>query len=339
MATKQIGKLNATLGIGPMSSEAIEATFRYSHYNRRQLMLIASKNQIDHKGGYVNNWNTKQYMTYIKQLKTTYSNSDVKVCRDHCGPGFNGIYNLDDTYATIKSDIENGFDLMHIDFCHFKGTNKAKIEETKKAIEYTLKLNPNILIEVGTDENLGANYSAPNLSEIKKEIDYIQSFCKPEFYVVQTGTLIKEINQVGKYNRNFADKISEMLVGNGVKLKEHNADYLTKEDLALRKHRIGALNIAPQLGVMQTTLVLNKCLTYGVDFQAFMDDAYKSKKWKKWLYKNKPTNQMLCSLIAGHYVFNSDNYQSIIAKLSECEDINEIIINSFMDLIGHYEQR
>ena len=68
----QQSKLSATLGIGPMSSEIIEAVFRFSHYYRKQLMLIASKNQIDYSGGYVNNWNTAQYCLYYIHIQQTY---------------------------------------------------------------------------------------------------------------------------------------------------------------------------------------------------------------------------------------------------------------------------
>ena len=34
------------LAVGPMSSEVIEAVFRYSHFHRTPLFLISSKNQI-----------------------------------------------------------------------------------------------------------------------------------------------------------------------------------------------------------------------------------------------------------------------------------------------------
>ena len=69
-------------------------------------MLIASKNQIDHSGGYVNNWTTDQYMKFIKEMIGKYPQSQVKICRDHCGPGFNGIHDIGDTYKTIESDIK-----------------------------------------------------------------------------------------------------------------------------------------------------------------------------------------------------------------------------------------
>ena len=67
-----IDKIVARFGIGPMSSETIEAVFRYSHFHRKQIMLIASKNQIDYSGGYVNHWTTKEYCSALYELKNKY---------------------------------------------------------------------------------------------------------------------------------------------------------------------------------------------------------------------------------------------------------------------------
>jgi len=328
--------MNSKIGLGPLSSEIIEAIFRYSHYFRKELMIIASKNQIDYNGGYVNNWTTKEFMDFIKEMRLKYLDSDVKICRDHCGPGFNNIFDLQDTYNTIKSDIENGFDLIHIDFCHFKGPKDEKLKETKKAIELCLSLNPKISIEVGTDENLGTNFGIINLEEIEKEIDFFTSFCKPEFYVVQTGSLVKEINQIGNFNKDFIKKISILIKSKGLKLKEHNADYLPKSEISLRKGIVDAMNIAPQLGVVQTSLILKKCLIYGIKFDEFLNEVYRGEKWRKWLNSNTQENKFLCFLIAGHYHFSSDNYKLIMSQLNEREDIREEIINSIMDLIDHY---
>ena len=61
--------INSKLGIGPMSSEVIEAVYRYSHFFRKELMLIVSKNQVDYTGGYVNNWNTEQNLGSIAFLR------------------------------------------------------------------------------------------------------------------------------------------------------------------------------------------------------------------------------------------------------------------------------
>ena len=329
--------INAKLAIGPMSSEIIEAVFRYSHYNRKELMLIASKNQIDYSGGYVNKWATPDYMSFVKEMKSKYQNSKVIICRDHCGPGFNGNFEIEDAYKTIKSDIENGFDLIHVDLCHYPGTKDEKFEASKKLIEYCFSLNPSVMLEIGTDENAGDNFSLSNLYEIENEIDFFKNFCSPEFYVVQTGSLTKEINQVGNFNADFLKSISALLKRKGLKLKEHNADYLSKEEIKKREGIVDAFNIAPQLGVVQTNLVFGKCLVFGIDFTDFVNEVYNGGMWKKWLHNANHENKFLCALIAGHYHFSSDSYKKIINQLESFCDIHDEIMNSIMEVIGHYE--
>lgn len=328
---------DCNLGVGPMSPEVVEAIFKYSHYHRTPLMIIASKNQIDYKGGYVNGWDTKAYMEFVNQMKATYSDSQVTICRDHCGPGFNGDFDLKDTYSTIEEDIKQGFDLIHIDFCHFKGSKDEQFEESKKVIEFCQKLNPNVLLEVGTDENEGVNFDLPVLAELEREIDFFSGFCKPAYYVVQTGSLVKEINQVGNFNVEFTKKNAEVLHSKGIKLKEHNADYLTKDEILERKGIVDALNIAPQMGVVQAQYVLGKCLVYGIDYNEFLEEVYNGKKWEKWLHTNTPENKFLCFHIAGHYHFNSDAYKRIIEKLAKHEDVHENIINIMIEIINHYQ--
>lgn len=333
MTKKQV---TAAIAIGSMSSEVIEATFRYSHYHRKQLMLISSKNQIDYSGGYVNKWTTAQYMKFVREMKGIYSQSDILICRDHCGPGFNGNNDLKNVYATIEDDIKNGFDLMHIDFCHFKGSKEEMLTESKKAIELCRKLNPNILLEIGTDENLGTNYSISNINHIAEEIDYFKSFCDPEFYVVQTGTLVAETRQAGVFNSKFTKDIGMLLKDKGLKLKEHNADYLTKEQVIEQRALVDCMNNAPQFGVVQTSTVLAKCLVYGISTEKFIDEVYNGQKWKKWMDKNGPENKGQCSLIAGHYHFAGEAYKDIIQQLKTREDIKETLINIAMDVIDHY---
>ncbi len=329
--------ITSNLGVGPMSTEVIEAVFRYSHFHRKELMLIASKNQIDYSGGYVNNWNTRKYCEYLDELKKKYNFSNVKNCRDHCGPGFNGNMSMDDTYRTIESDIENGFDLIHVDLCYFEGTNPERLDESKKAIEHCFKLNSDIAIEIGTDENLGSKYSLNSLEDIEKEAEFFSSSFDIQFFVVQTGSLVKEINQVGSFNKDFITEMRDIIHSHDIKLKEHNADYLSKSEIEERTGIIDAMNIAPQLGVIQTGIVLNRCLIYGVSIDDFVGSIYQSGKWKKWLHLNDDKNKMLCAHIAGHYNFASDEYKGIIDQLNEHEDINETIIETLMEVIDHYE--
>ena len=330
-------RIKANLGIGPMSSETIEAVFKYSNSYKKELMLIASKNQIDYNQGYVNNWTTKKYYDFVKEMRKKYPDGQVKICRDHCGPGFNGKYGIEDTYSTIRADIENGFNLIHIDFCHLIGSQEEKLKESKMAVEYALKLNPNIALEIGTDDNLGIEFELNHLKTLEREVDFFLDFCSPEFYVVQTGSLIKEINQIGRFNKSFIKEANELLKSRGIKLKEHNADYLSKEEIIQRRGLVDAMNIAPQLGVIQTLLVLTKCLSYGIRTDNFIEETYNEEKWKKWMHKNSPENKFLCEIIAGHYHFASEKYKNIISELEKRENIHETIIDNIMEVIKHYE--
>ena len=133
-------------------------------------------------------------------------------------------------------------------------------------------------------------------------------------------------------------KIKEICIGKKVNIKEHNADYLDENGINLRKGIIDAFNIAPQFGVLQTQITLQKCLVYGIKTNDFLNDAYRSGKWKKWLYKNKASNISLCSLIAGHYVFSFDSYKTIVDKINKYENFSETVINEVMKIIRLYSE-
>lgn len=321
------------LGVGPMSPEIIEAVFRYSEQNKTPLMLIASKNQIDWDGGYVNGWRTAEYMDYINFLKKKYPASQVKICRDHCGPGFKND-DMQDVYQTLDSDVALGFDLIHVDFCRFHGDYGDILRETENAINFVRKKNPDILIEVGTDDNVGEYLNDTNKAE--NELRFFTNITPVAFYVCQTGSLIKEVNQVGSFNHDFITRLNRVAAKYSVALKEHNADYMAAPDIATRRGLVGAMNVAPQFGTIQTMLVLKKAITYGLDISEFLDAAYASRRWEKWLHHNNESNKFLCSLIAGHYNFHSDAYKRLYEKISAYEDIREAIIMEAMKKIDLY---
>ena len=325
--------IKSKIGLGPMSPEIIEAIIKSSEILGKPLMLISTQNQIDWNGGYVNKWNTKNYVDFIKQLKKKYKNSSIYLCRDHCGPFFK-TESIDEVYKTIRDDIQNGFDLIHVDFSKFSKDKKEVLEETKKVVKWILKENPLTSVEIGTEENVGM--FKENIKEIEKEFNYLSEIVIPEFYVVQTGSLVREINQYGGFNKEFVKLVHEFLSKHGVKLKEHNSDYLNLEQISARKHFIDAMNIAPQLGVLQTMTVLNEALVYGVDIRPYLQRSFASNKWAKWMQDNTGDNKMLCSIIAGHYNFTSDEYKRLVDQLENYTDINNTIINKIIGLVKYY---
>ena len=65
-----IEKRKTLLGVGPMSLNCVNAATNIANKYNVPLILISSRRQIDDQhfgGGYVNNWNTEQYVKYIKK--------------------------------------------------------------------------------------------------------------------------------------------------------------------------------------------------------------------------------------------------------------------------------
>lgn len=320
-------------GLGSMSTEIIEAVYQYSNKHSVELMLIASKNQIDYGGGYVNDWDTREYTNHLQILQTAYEKSQVLICRDHCGTGFTDKkthYSIEDPKQTIKTDIEYGFDLLHIDLCRYH--NHDIIASTHELIEYARNLNPSIQIEIGTDaieEPLDVNKCEITLRQLLPH--------KPTYYVVNTGSLVKENKQVGKFKyRHDIARLHDICSLYGVQIKEHNADYLSSEEIKIRSGYVDAMNIAPQLGVVQTSTVLHECQKFGINVDKFIYLVYNSGRWEKWEDGNLTENPYLSTIVAGHYHYTSDEYCDIVHELNKHINIKDRIQDNIKDVIGHY---
>ena len=59
-----IMKILSKVGLGPMSTEIIDIVSDFAKFQKKNIMFIATRNQIDKKefgGGYVNNFSTEEY--------------------------------------------------------------------------------------------------------------------------------------------------------------------------------------------------------------------------------------------------------------------------------------
>lgn len=300
-----------------MSLTINETLAKYASRYQRPLMFIASRNQVDAASGYV--MTTQQLAEQISPWHSEF----VMLCRDHCGPYFldsEKALSLSDaieaTKKTIAKDIENGFNLIHIDTSRCE--NEYKVAED--LIEFCLKLNPNILLEFGTEENVGV---AASVAQYAKDVAFASGFANMRFVVAQTGSLTYEDRQAGTFNIDTVAALVNLADNCNIKLKEHNADYLTAEQIQLRKKTgVHALNIAPQLGVIQTKCVLALADVYGVDSTTFKETVVNSKRWAKW---TESSNKELQVAVAGHYCFGEDSYLTLEDKLSvHCDVVKEI---------------
>ena len=120
--------------------------------------FIPSRRQVDFNGGYVNNWTTGEFSTYV--------NGRVPIERDHGGAGQG--YKDDDGYKSFRYDCEN-FDIIHIDPWKAYPNFDDGLKETLATINYIHNMNPNTLFEVGTEEAI-RKFTPDDLDKLLKEL-------------------------------------------------------------------------------------------------------------------------------------------------------------------------
>lgn len=305
----------------------------YAKNKQRPLMFIASRNQVDADSGYV--MTTKQLAEQLDPLRSEY----LMICRDHCGPYFLDIEKtlsqraaIEATKKTIAGDIENGFDLIHIDTSRCEDAYHVADE----LFNFCLKLNPDIKFEFGTEENVGV---AAGVKKYQQDVKFASQFPNMQFVVAQTGSLTMEDRQVGSFDVPMVRKLVGYANAANIKLKEHNADYLTGDQIKLRQQAgVHACNIAPQLGVIQTKTVINLAREYDIDSSIFENTVLASNKWTKWMVDPEDENLALKVAVAGHYCYNSCAYKQLEDRLTfHCDLEKEInkAITACLDL--YYE--
>lgn len=311
-----------------MSVRINDILARYAKEYQRPLMFIASRNQVDATSGYV--MTTAELANQINPLRSDY----LMLCRDHCGPYFLDIEKslsldkaVEATKKTIAGDIENGFDLIHIDTSRCDNPYHVADE----LFNFCLKLNPKIKFEFGTEENVGV---AAGIKKYQEDVKFASQFPNMEFVVAQTGSLTMEDRQVGSFDVAMVRKLVGYAESARVKLKEHNADYLSAEQISLRKQAgVHACNIAPQLGVIQTKTILDLADQFGVDSADFKQTVLDSGKWKKWIIDG---NDDVKIAVAGHYCFNSPVYSLLEQKLVKLCDVESAVEQNIKICLDQY---
>jgi tagatose-1,6-bisphosphate aldolase non-catalytic subunit AgaZ/GatZ len=301
------------LGFGPMSLEITEILSRYTRDNQYPLMLIASRNQVDSDTGYV--CTTAE----LAELVAPYQNANLLVCRDHCGPGFSDLdqgLSLEQQIArcknTITADIAAGFDLIHIDVSRVAGDALAVGAEL---IDFALSIKPDIMLEFGSEDNTGVDVNS-SISRVAAQLEFLQQYRNNvKFFVSQTGSLTKD-QQLGEFDVERNQALSAEIHAAGFLFKEHNADYFTEADINQRiAAGVDSLNIAPQLGKLQTDLL--EQFAPAELWQRFSDVVYAANRWQRWT--NGSTDQALAVSVSGHYCFSTPEYAAIVAAIDAAE--------------------
>jgi len=340
------------LCIGPMSKNCVDAAIELAYQYDIQMVLIASRRQIECEelgGGYVNNWTTKSFADYVRSKDPARK---IILARDHGGP-WQHPYEVDhytdsndallSAKLSFRRDIEAGFDILHLDPVFLD--NFASPEEKQKAVlntifdlyEYCIgvsnALGKTVDFEIGTEEQSISPLS--DFAFFENTIDRVLEFCDrkkfpaPLFFVVQTGTKILEMENIGEfpsakeeikeYFRKYrlADIVA-FCEKRGIAIKEHNTDYLSNS--ALQTHPelgIHAANVAPEFGVVETEKLLSimKELDLHEELSSFIKRCVDSNKWYKWVEDEQAITDVDKTKLCGHYLFADIQVTEIIDRV------------------------
>jgi hypothetical protein len=282
--------------------------------NSSPIGLLPSRRQIDFSGGYVNGWNTKSFFDYINK-----NESKIIVERDHAGIG-QGDENEYNSY-TIDS---NYFDIIHIDPWKKYSIFEDGLKETINNINYISKLNDKVKFEIGTEESIrkfDANELIELIQELKIELKLSQ-YNKIEYICIQSGVGLDLVNRknTGSFSIEKLKRMVEVCKKFGKKSKEHNGDYLTKEDIQIRfDNGLDSLNIGPEIVQIETETYLSNMSNGELD--GFYNVCLESKKWVKWVNDDfDTTDKEKLIMVCGHYNFNNLpklNIQELVKKRLE----------------------
>ncbi len=257
---------------------------------------------------------------------------------------------------SYQTDIASGMDILHLDPGH-DAMGKATvslntfIQRTQDLLEFchatARHYGRDIAIEIGTDEGL---IGAAPPQDTQHLLQSILDFCTrealppPSFLVVQTGTKVMEMRNVGELDPlvhaqggTLAPQTLSTLIQicktHGLMLKEHNADYLSEETLAWHP-RIGlhSANVAPEFGVTETLSFLDILNKIGLPslHDKILELAFQSRKWEKWMLANTTATDSDRAVIAGHYVFSHPTFVEIKQEaVMRCRALN-IDLNSVL---------
>ena len=338
------------LGIGPMSVNCVDASIELANEHEVPILMIASRRQIDSEefgGGYVNNWTTEEFAKYVTDKD---KKGKVLLARDHGGPWQSTKEKedklslrraMDSAKSSYRADIAAGFQVLHIDpsvDIHCQPNVDEVLDRVFDLYEFcwsqAQKSNQELIFEVGTEEQSGSTNS-------QEELDYtlnaIKRFCsrnklpQPTFVVIQCGTRVMEMRNVGSFDSPVRvaneipaeiqlPKMIEICNRHGIFMKEHNTDYLSDEGLQWHPRMgIHAANVAPEFGVAESKALVHVLEANGLEALAdrFLKAAYDSNKWDKWMLENTSATDRDRALIAGHYVFSTQEVKELKIEASK----------------------
>lgn len=317
--------------VGPMTKNVVDE-IKYFNKNQKNFFgTIPSRRQVECKslgGGYVNDWSTESFVKYV--------DNDILIQRDHGGPSQGA--KKDDGLESLKSDIQSGISFLHIDPWKDVSCFEEGVVKTKDLIKYCLSVSDECFFEVGTEEAIFP-YSPKDLDALLSQLEQSlgEDFSKIVYGVVQSGTSILGMKNTGKFCKEKSSEMSSVCHSYGLYAKEHNSDYLTSEEIKMRLSAgVDSLNIAPELGVLETKAVMEVLSKNKPLLERFIKICYDSGKWKKWV-SEEPEKRVIAE-ICGHYVFSSNEFALIKNELNREFDVDNMVCSKIRQKLNQVYQ-
>lgn len=305
-------------GIGAVSKNTVDACIEYANAYDRPIALIASRNQVEWSGGYVNNWTTESFCSYAAG-----KSSNILLCRDHGGP--NQGAGQDDGLASLSHDCLS-FDIIHIDPWKAAKDFHDGCYQTEMFLQTCYYINPDVCYEIGTEQAIFP-YEPAQLEALilfLKERLPAKQFERIAFAVIQSGTALHAGTNTGSYDSRRLEDMLKICRQYGLKSKTHNGDWLPSNVVADHFQRgLDAMNIAPEFGQIETDVYLEE-IKGKIDLLEFLFICYRSHKWERWIGKKIPDDIKTLIRACGHYVFSSPEFLVKI-KSKVRKDIDNII--------------
>ncbi len=309
-----------------MSKNIVDGILSYAEIHNRDIGLIPSRRQVEHNGGYVNNWTTETFASYTRGLF---------LCRDHSGP-MQG-YKPDNGLVSLGVDC-NHFDMIHID--PWKKTKDLRdgINLTAELINYCYNKNNKVLYEIGTEQSIRSftTLEIENMiTELQKKLE-TNVFEKIKYCVIQSGTSLQETENTGKYEEKKLQAMVSVVSKYGLLSKEHNGDFL-KTSLIRQKFDLGldSINIAPEFGQIETNVYLENIRIQDPSLlNRYWQICLDSGRWKKWVSKSfdPQADKVKLIKICGHYVLSDKDFiKDVRSKLNHIDSQVEERVHDKLD--------
>ena len=316
---------------GVMSKNQVDTIISHSlKYPNQEITFIPSRRQVEYNGGYVNNWTTSEFSTYIKS-----KNKNIKIERDHGGPG-QGLTE-DDGYISLEEDCKY-FDIIHIDPWKKYPNLIDGIIWTINMINFCYARNPKLEYEIGTEEAIRA-YTVEELntfiSAVKRNLpDNI--FGRIKYCVIQCGNSLLNGSNNGHFDEPKLIEMLSLVKRYNLIAKEHNGDWVAM-DIINRKASLGltCINIAPEFGMIESKRILSAFKANSEHYEKMYSLCFDSGKWKKWVSSDFDFTMMKDQLIliTGHYVFSNEEFMEIKKCYPDIDaEINDCLLNKIYEL-------